>query len=1036
MSQLDRYLSSGGVSSPLAQTLGPDGQKFLNLLRTVNTYNVNRVGGEALSLAGADIDPSGLTSESKPGVLDTVFKGLGAVSKAINAPRNALFRVMGVDPELSGKDVFRPNASDNLLEKAGKTVGAFALDVASDPTTYVGIPGVVGRKAVVQQAASPFISKLALSVGEEALTKAGRNADEVIEGLYRGNAMVKYSDELAQRTAAGVSANEIAPEVVEAASGLAKRRTDLLAERRADLLPKYSPEEADKVLRRELAEEELGRVVSESLLLGGRRRVLTELTRVFGSEDVARSVFNRLPDDVRGGILLRAPWGTTVGRVPFTGKGNAFGRVGELTNQARFNATERIGQTIFGKPMIDPRTGILKMSGGLTGGAGTSGYFGPAWQQVRAGLRDAASKPGFDILKDNLGRTTTTTYNAFRQASRNMSAARTTGLFTVWHSLGEARAAERDFVDQGLREDYVRGLYIGFHTPEEAGFGAVNKAEQSGMDQSRRLLSEIRAWHTKQVDAGIPLGDLGPNFQPVILTPQEQRRIADLTPGGAGAVDGKLSYTPELPRSAYIVTRAEAEANGWTGFLIPDTDNIALNAVSINKKAGRDVALTDPMQIAEIYMERAAKRVAEQKFVNEALRTGVLVADISYKQQQARFDRLATFMSAIGKANPQLVKQVTAAKAAAEADLTRLTAAETRNKTIQEAAQERIKYSANYNTANARQAAIAADLRTATEAVQAARPTRADVAARLDEYAQSGSVQRREAAAQESERAGRRFRTAEKKLEEANQDVDLTRAMVSEFGEEAQGLADEAFTEAEQLVDPYILTKEARQSASDELAGARAVQRGMRAQLTGDELRQISEFETALIRQQDLVKQYETARTLRAKASADWQRVRKSPAVQSAEQLNSLARSYAEKLSAVRSAVAKDLPKDQLKVLRKEASDARTLLRRAVGYDLEKGSAINAYRDKLVEVAEKLSGAEFDAVTVMASVAGWDVGSSGGQRYGCYHLHSGSHKANLSVYSQKDFCRRSYWVKRLREKSIAYGRSGRLRTPPRCGQEE
>ena len=953
MSALEDYLKRRGTS-PLTQALGTDDAKFKNLLRTVNTYNTNRVGGQVLSLAGADIDPSGLTAQQRPGVLSTTLK-------ALNAPRAGLFRVLGMDPELTGKDVFRSSAGDNLLEKAAKTVGGFAFDVATDPLTYVGVPGVLGRKALVQQAASPAVSKLALSVGEEALKRAGRNPEEVVEALYRGNAMVKYSDELAQRTAAGVSAGEIAPEAAEAASGLVRRR--------ADLLKKYAPEEVDNVLRRELAEEELGRVVSESVLVGGRKRAFDELTRVFGSEDVARSVFNRLPDDVRGGILLRAPWGTTIGRVPFTGQGNALGRFGELTNQARFNATERVGRAIFGKPMIDPTTGLLKMSGGITGGQGTSGYFGPAWQQVRSGLRNAMSKPDFDILKDNLGRTTTTTYNAFRQAHRNMSSARTAGLFKVWRSLGEARAVERDWADKGLREDYVRGLSIGYHTPEEAGLGAANAAEQAGVDQARRLRAEMNAWRQDQVDAGIPIGDLGPDAQPLMLTPQEQQRIADLTPGGAGAVDGELSYTPELPRSAYIVTQAEAEANGWTGFLIPDTDNIALNAVSINKKAGREVALTDPLQIAEIYMERAAKRVAQQKFVNEALRTGVLVSDVDYTQTQARFNNLATFMSAIGKANPQLARQVMSAKQAAENELTALTAAETRNKTIKDAAQERIKYTAEYRVARAREAALATDLRGATEAVAAARPRRADIAARLDEYAQSGAVQRREAAAQASERAGRRFRSAEKNLEEANQQVDFTRAMVSEFGDEAQGLADEAFAGAEQLVDPYVLTKEARQEAADELAGARAVQRGMRAQLTADEIRQIAEFETALVRQQDLVRQYDAARTIRQRATANWQKARKSPAVQSAEQLNTLARSYAEKLSAVRNAVTKGLPKEQIKALRKEASSARTLLRQAVGYDFEKGSAINAYRDKLVSIAEKLSGTEFDAATVIASEA-------------------------------------------------------------------
>lgn len=936
MSALEDYLRRRG-SSPLTQALGVDDSRFKNLLRTVNTYNVNRVGGQALSLAGADIDPSGLTAEQKPGVLNTVFR-------ALNAPRNALFRVMGVDPELTGGDVFRTSASDNLFERGAKLAGAFALDVASDPLTYVGVPGVVGRKAVVQAAASPAVRKLALTVGEEALQRAGRNSDEVIEALARNNPLQRYADEAAQRTAANVAAGEIQQEAVEAVSGLALRRKDLLKKG-------LSEEAANRTLRRELAEEELGRIVSESLLVGGRKTVMDNLTRVFGSEDVARSVFNRLPDEVRGGLMLRAPWGTTIGRVPFTGTGTMLGRTGELANVARFNLSERAGRTIAG----------------VTGQQGVSGMFGPSWQRVRSGLRDAMAKPGFDLLKDNLGRTTTTAYNELRRSYRNMSAARTSGMFKVWRSLGEARAAERDFADKGLREDYMRGLWQGFHTPDEAGIGAANEAEQFGIDVARKLRAEMNTWRDEQVQAGADIADLGPGYVPLIPTPEEARRILETRPRGGGVLGDDLTYTPELQRAQWIVSESEAKAKGLTGFKIPGTDNVALNPVEINEIVGYDRYLTDPLQIAEKYMERAAKTVAQRRFINDALRAGVLVADVDYQQTQARFDRLATFMSAIRKANPQLAKQVMTAKEAAEDQLTSLTAAETRNKTIKEAAQERIKFSAAYNTANARQAAIATDLRAATEAVEAARPRRADIAARLDEYAASGAVQRRQAAAQESERAGRRFRSAEKKLEQANQDVDFTRALVAEFGEEAQTMADEAFTEAESLVDPYILTKEARQEAADNLAGARAVQRGMRQQLTDDELRQIAEFEAALVRQQDLVRQYEAARQIRRKAAADWQRVQKAPAVQSAEQLNTLARDYANKLSAVRRAEADRLPKEQIKELRKVARDARTLLRKAVGYNFEKDSVINAYREKLVEAAEKLSADEFAAATVMSA---------------------------------------------------------------------
>jgi len=924
MATLDSYLSGGQIP------LGEEGERFRNLLRTVNTYNVNRAGGQALSLAGADIDPSGLTAQKRPGVLDVVFG-------ALNAPRKALFRVAGVNPEVTGGDVFRTQKDDSILERAGKFAGAFAFDVVTDPLTYVGGTGLIGRKGAAELAASQAKRKAGFEAAQQALRNAGKDPDGLVETLYKNSPLRKLAGE------------EVATLGKAADDALSPSRQ--LLNRRAEIVQTgVSDAEALGVLRRELAEEEFGRIVGESLLYGGRKTTLDSLTNLLGDEKVAREVFSSLPSEVRGGALLRTATGKTLARIPGTGRGSLLGRPGERLNVARFNASERIGRTIAG----------------VTGKTGISGEFGPSWQAVRSGLRKAMQDPNFDILKNNLGRDRLTTYTSFKQAHRNMSRARLTGLFKVWNMMGEANAAERDFVDQGLGDDYIRGRLLGYHAPEAGAIVDASEAEIAGMEMGRKLREAVSLGRLDQVEAGIPIADMGPGYQPLFLTEEgaKRRRVLDRVTTGKG---GDVLYTPTAHRKEWIIAVNDPEQAKLLGYAIPDTNSVALSAVQINKILGQEDFITDPVQIASRYLEQSARSVAAQKFVNEALRAGVLVADVDYAASQARFDRLASFMSGVRKASPQLAKRVTAAKDKAERELLDAAGVATRDKTVQEASALRIKMNADYDAAVSGQQAVAQRLRDADAAVEQARPSRGVIGARLTGYAQTGVEDEVAQATRVAEAAQRRLRTKTAKYGESLDDLGEAQEL-RKIGEEgADELIDDAYTAAEWRFDDLTISQEAKDSAAAELARVRAIRNNVRQSVTVGELADLDAFEAALVRREAIRSEYEVARQARGRAAKSWTKYKDTPAVKSADEITKIARTLAGKHAAYRRAVADEMPKDIIEAAKKEADDASRLLRGAIGYKLPKGSPLYVYRDSLEKLAKNLGESEFDAARVLAS---------------------------------------------------------------------
>lgn len=926
MATLNDYLSGGQVP------LGQEGERFRNLLRTVNAYNVNRAAGQSLALAGANIDPSSLAAQQRPGVLDVVFG-------ALNAPRKALFRVAGVDPEVTGGDVFRTQKDDSVLKRLGKFAGAFAFDVVTDPLTYVGGTGVIGRKGAAELAASRAVREAGLTAAEQALRKAGKDPDVLVNVLYRNSPLRKLAAE---------EASLVGAPAAEALSPIAQ-----LTKRRAALVASGVPEaQAQTIIQRELAGEEFGRILGESLLTGGRKSALDSLTSLLGDEKLAKQVFATLPREVRGGLVLRTVLGKPIATVPGTGTGSLLGKTGERFNVARFKASERIGQTIAG----------------ATGKTGLSGQLGPSWQEVRSGLRRAMTDPNFDILKNNIGRTTIPAYSAYKQASRNMSRARLTGLHKVWELVGEANALEREYADKGLTEQYGRGRQFGFFSASDAVAEGADEAELAGIEMGRKLRQAIRKARESQVTAGIGTYDMGPDYFPLFLTDEAAARRLATDKSVSGTVE-ELTYSPTMHRKEFIVSVADPEEAKLLGYRIPNTDAVALHPAQINKILGREEFITDPVQIASRYLEKSAKDVASQNFVNEALRMGVLIADTNYQSVQARFDRLANFISGVRKASPKLAQKLDNARTAADAKLAEAAGVATRDKTVQEATALRIKMNADYDAAVKGQEAAAAALRQADELVEQARPTQGVIGARLSGYAQTGVEDEVAQATKAVEAAQRRLRARtasyNKSIDEL---VDAEELRKLEAANAEEVIAEASDVAADRYGD-LAASREARDVVAAELNRVRAVRNNVRQSVTAAELADLDTFESALLRREALRQEFEAARQVRLDAAKQWAKFKDVPAVKSADELAQLAKNYASRHSAWRRAIDQGQPENVVSEAKKLADDAAKQLRGAVGYKLPAESPLRAYRDTLEKLAKNLGDAEFDAARVFASEA-------------------------------------------------------------------
>jgi hypothetical protein len=326
MATLEDYLAG----RPL---IGREAKEFDKLGQALGTYGRSTDIAKALG-ASTDTNPA-------MGALDFLIDPeKGVLSAGARALRRPIFDALGYEGESTAGFGNLPGLKveddDSLLEKGAKMVGAFGLDVVTDPLSYLSAPTSLGRTAVAKTLAeqAPSVFKT--------LTKAGVKEDELITKLVNQD------------------------------------RRGILAAK--DDAPKELVERLKNSDEREfIAKESLGNILAESLIKGGRRNVIKALEDLTGSPTAARAAFDELPSEFKGGLWLANPLtGTPKLRLsPGAGWMDTLGvgRVADAGNAARFTGA-RVGGKVVTKYL--------------------SGKAGATFQATKEGLKGVSGLPEAD----------------------------------------------------------------------------------------------------------------------------------------------------------------------------------------------------------------------------------------------------------------------------------------------------------------------------------------------------------------------------------------------------------------------------------------------------------------------------------------------------------------------------------------------------------------------------------------------------------------------------------------------------------------
>jgi hypothetical protein len=915
VASIDDYLSG----SPLFSGGQKKAQEYDRLLQQLSNYQVNRVAGQALGLGD-------LTQETQPGLIARTVGGAGgALGRAISAPGMFIRRnLLGVE---GGGELFKTKKSDSVLERGLKLGAAFAVDTVTDPITWFGAPASLGRRFVATTIADPVQASRLLNVAEESLKLSGRNADEVTSALAQRSVNARLAR---QQVESGVEAVEKTPAAL------------------FDL--------SDPAVRRGLAGEELSRVISESLVVGGRGAVTRNLTEIFGDASIAEKVFKELPDVARGGVFLVNPiTGRPIQRV--LGGSGTPSAAADVANRARLAAASSV------------QSGVKKLTGGHT----LSGKYGTAWADVNAGLR-AFSKDPSSLISSNLGRTTVPAYTAFRSANRASQALRHSLLFKARVSLEKAPIARQEFdaADHGLFDETFSSV---FQLPGRR-VDESNPAAARAAAEARILRESLDEWKDEAAAVGLDISDLGPDYVPLMYTEDTYKKMLMSEPRGVGTRSTNLLYNTQAPRSDWLIDPSK-QPNQWektlkaagvsegtpleeavsaVGFQLPD-GRVALAPKTINSylrsigelAAGESRFLEDPLLIMQRYSESMSGKIASQKLVNDGLRSGILIADPMSLATQARV--MTEFIDGVRKVSPDIARR---AEQALNNQRQRLVAqaAAGSEQVVKAAREQRMQAKARYQVAKDNEAAVVRSLREAVEEVDRLRRQAGNINPLLRTYGREGGEELAEQLSRARVNVKAKFARAQKSLKETKKaEANLVRKLDRSTAKTltAEDRASELLFEAEVLwgkivdegAEPAVLQNyrkledllsnadsdvarllskekfdetlldEARAlvlaknekvstsrlslaSTEEELRAVRNTGANLRAQLTEQQQGTVEQFERALLRKSELDKQLESAVTIRNEFRPNAMKLSRKIPLESSMAVDTLAVQYSD----------------------------------------------------------------------------------------------------------------------------------------------
>ena len=949
MASLDDYLRS---------TPAERNKKAEDFLKSAGTYSANR---DVLKALGAE------DTQKKPalGLLTGVLKGLAVPGNLIRA---GLLEVAGKPtPELagvSGFEEFKQIATGKIDVGFGDVPGlklkpgekgaskvlklgtALALDIATDPFSYVGAPGIVGRRAAAELLVDQA-PKLATSI-RAISPKASSALDDFIAKTPPAQ-VAELQKKLGITAADGTPLN-----ILE------------------------NPEAYEQVLN-----NQLGNYLGEGLMKGGRKEVLSRLETLTGDRVAALNLFKSLPDDIRGGLvvtnLLGKPIKGADGKAIrlTSGTGEKLGKAGEVLNTARLAAS--VG--------VNPVTRALVKGGDIL----------------------ADTRKALLTGDETVGRSSLIEFTKVRKELAKKSQIRNELHSRAKAALNIAAHNASRFEDPAERQVFESSYKDSFFRPLDAPTPniAIEAAAQDSAFALRKAMKEI---YDEAKRAGLDMGEIGTpdTYTPLILTEKATKALrrtmrSRMSSADFTTTEGRQAYVrwSQDPRVGFA-----SETDPEKRFLDAREVNDLIKEENV-ARAKRGEALdvreyeTDPSIIFAKYAYDLGNRIAARRFSDAIVKSGIVFKDVSQVQRLLQERNVADFLAGLSEVNPALAKQAAQIQERTSRELGELIDVKSLDEVKKVMADIRLKAKQDVDVAVAEERNLSQSLSAADDEVSRLAFRAPELTRTLRQYEGVAATGQADIAAKE--RIARSLRAkvarAQDNAEYGDQelfdyiDQEIAAAVargatgdVPLWQEVRQEIVDRT---AKGVNDLAILTPN-KAVAEAELADARELLKTARSGQVQGQIQQADAYVNAVVRRNELADQLSEARAKRVAARKVYDGAAAEAALDSVNNLDTLVGAVRTNLRALKEAEseltyrinqAKAAGTDSegikairlqgepaINALRDRANSSKELLRRATGYTTSRfEGAVKEYSTKLLDAVEKLTDDELIAFELLRS---------------------------------------------------------------------
>jgi hypothetical protein len=891
------------------------------------------------------------------GGLNVADEDAAAALKQYN-PLEAAYRSAKGEFAVTGGDIgwFKIREGDDFSTRLLKYAGALTYDVTLDPISWFGPQGLVGRKgmaAVISREGSNL-----LPAATKLLNEAGMESAQLVDKLVTTS--VDYA-----------AAKAGAPGAIS----------------KLGLVDGAITNEAGKI---EVAQNALAGFVAENFYRNGKNETVRALSNLLGSEDVAKKLFQTLPEEARGGFFLKNPiTGKPLAKIA-GGTGAVIPGTEALVkvaNEARF--------------AIAANTPARFLSGHF------NGHVGPTWSEVKKGLIGG-------VTLDGTKRTQLYTYvaykDALRQARVDVADIGKEGAIL----LSSARGAKQALKTEDEKIAFDSAIRDSFHNPEVPIAADASEAAKAGAEMATSIADAMRLRNEAMREAGISVGDLGLNQRPTRYTPENIKRLEEL-----GIDVGAEAYSIAQGRQSGIQLIGNKELAKTLGYELPNIPgSVALTAPSLNRyldelegpvfdKAGKQIKrfIEDPVEIAADYFASTNRALAQKRFSDSLVAAGIAYR-IPPEVTKAIKDReMTAFLSAARNVSPAAQAKIKALRERADKQIQDLLdKAEVTAQTV----------GARYTAAETA-ATVARDAEeTARMKLQEARrlvantePRARQIEQQLTDFARTGVTEQADLATREVRNASSRVSKAKNALEDTTAQIDQIANLDQTMGPEvAQAVAiNTAETEAQRtaraLSDPAVaqsmavdaakikameaqdklvletLTSQEAQAARNQ---AEEFRKSVSSQLVGERLQAYQDFQTALELQFVSSRRLEDATKARRIAVQEAQAALEDTSIARATTLDAFIKDSIDKriawlqirdeLGAVKNMTDEEFIRyNGAKLASDEAN--KTLLK-LVGYSSKKAGSEAAGRKfatEVLELTKRLTKDEYTNLTVLSNAS-------------------------------------------------------------------